>query len=203
MKYINAFFTVGAIGIVAAIFALLNISCQYEYESPKPGILEINLGTHSTQIPFFWVTVQGDTGTNSFEISIATIKAIRSDGAQVTIFSDIKAIETKTAIVNTLDFRAQDSSLIIGQTLVPPGEYIGVNMLIEPKKMVILNGYQNISVERPENLNPLLALRDEKFRVNEGQTTKILLTIDLDKSLVRGAFGYTFNPSYKLSIITK
>lgn len=199
MKYNNTYLTVLAIGIIAVVFIFFSINCQYEYESPQPGILEINLGTHSIGIPFFWVNFQGDTGTNSFEISIASLKAIRSDGAQVVIFSDNNAIEAKTMIVNTLDFRAHDSSLVIGQAFVPPGDYTSVLMLIEPKTEVILNGYQNITVERPEYYNPLLTFK-KNFRVNEGQMTKILLTIDLDKSLIRGAFGYTFSPSYDISI---
>ncbi len=186
-------------GIIAVIFALFNVNCQYEYESPQPGIVEINLGTHSTGIPFFWVNFQGDTGTNSFEITIASLKALRSDGAQAVIFSDIKAIEAKAMVVNTLDKRAYNSNLVIGQTYIPPGDYSGILMLIEPKREVILNGYQNITVERPDNFNPLLRF-EKNFRVVEGQMTKILLTIDLDKSLVRGAFGYTFNPSYSISI---
>ncbi|MDI6765987.1 MAG: hypothetical protein QME52_04095 [Bacteroidota bacterium] len=199
MKYNNIYLTVCAIGIIAVVFALFNVNCQYEYESPQPGIMEINLGTYSTGIPFFWINAQGDTGTNSFEISIASLKAIRSDGAQAVIFPDIKAIESKTMIVNTLDVRAYNLSLIIGQTFVPPGDYIGVLMLIEPKKEVILNGYQNINVERPEDFQPLLRF-EKNFRVNEGQITKILLTIDLDKSLVRGAFRYKFSPSYNITI---
>ena len=130
---------------------LANLGCQYEYASPLPGIIEIRLKTISdtTQIDF--------SPLNSFTLTISQLQAVRSNLSAVLMYSDIKAFDRKPNIVNTLDPRARDSTLVIGQTYGPPDTYIGVAMLVEPAEEVILRGYQVIPVIKPDGFNALLA----------------------------------------------
>lgn len=192
MKQFANSLSLSALVVVIILIALINISCQYDYNSPTPGIIQIRLKTISNNIEF--------TELNNFIIKITGIEAVRSNGSRVSIYEDLMAIESKTLLVNTLDFRARDSSLIIGETYVPPGDYVGVNMLIEPSTEVILRGYQIIYVNKPENFNSLLTFR-KPYHVDESKTTYITLTIDLDKTLVKGAYAYTFDPHYDITSI--
>jgi hypothetical protein len=176
------------------LIVLANIGCQYKYTSPLPGIIEIRLKTISdtTQIDFLPL--------NSFTLTISQQMAIRSSLSKVQMYSDIKAFETKPTIVNTLDPRAKDSTLVIAQTYAPPDDYIGVDVLLDPAKEVILRGYQVIDVVTGEGFNALLSFR-KPFHVTEGRQTTIILTIDLSKSLQKGAFTYTFIPDYEITSI--
>ena len=188
----KTFIKVSTTIVIFFLFVLINVNCQYDYHSPNPGIIQIKLKTISKNIEF--------TPLNNFVIKITGIEAVINKDKSVAIYNDLKAIESKTLLVNTLDFRARDSSLIIGETYVPPGDYIGVNMLIEPSREVILDGYRVILVNKPENFNPLLKF-EKNYHVDESRTTYITLTIDLDKTLIKGAFEYTFDPVYYISSI--
>ncbi len=194
MKTYKRFISWVAVITVLLLHLLVNIGCQYEYSSPLPGVIEIRLKTISdtTQIDF--------SPLNSFTLKISQQMTIRSSGSKVLIYSDIKAFETKPIIVNTLDPRARDSTLVIGQTYAPPDEYIGVDVLLEPAEEVILRGYQVIDVLRPEGFTALLSFR-KPFHVTEGKQTIITLTIDLSKSLQKGAFTYMFVPYYEITSI--
>lgn len=191
--FIRFFSSVVLITILFLSFLYIN-GCQYDYTSPLPGIIEIRLKTVSdtTQIDFLPL--------NSFTLTISQLTAIRSNFTKVLMYSDIKAFDTKPIIVNTLDPSARDSMLIIGQTYAPPDEYVGVDVLLEPAKKIILEGYRQIDVERPEGFSPLLSFR-KPYSVNEGKQTIITLTIDLNKSLKKGAFTYTFEPYYEITSI--
>ncbi len=190
-RYYKTFLKVSTI-ITFILFVLIDVNCQFDYHSPNPGIIQIKLKTISNNIEF--------TELNNFVIKITGIEAVITKDKRVAIFNDLKAIESKTLLVNTLDFRARDSSLIIGETYVPPGDYMGVNMLIEPSSEVILDGYRIIKVNKPDNFNSLLTFK-ENYHVDESRTTTITLTIDLDKTLIKGAFAYTFDPVYYISSI--
>lgn len=184
------------VAVITALFVLIlaNIGCQYEYSSPLPGVIEIRLRTISdtTQIDF--------SPLNSFTLTISQLQAVRSNLSSVLMYSDIKAFDIKPNIVNTLDPRARDSTLVIGQTYGPPDSYVGVTMIVEPAEEVILRGYQVIPVIKPEGFNALL-LFPKMYLLGEGQRTIITLTIDLDKSLQKGAFAYFFVPYYEISSI--
>ena len=48
----------------------------------------------------------------------------------------LQAIDREDTKLNTLDVRARDSALIIGQTYIPPGSYKGIDLLLN---LVTLN----------------------------------------------------------------
>jgi hypothetical protein len=194
MKPYKRFISWVALITILLLPILTNIGCQYDYTSPLPGIIEIRLKTISdtTQIDFLPL--------NSFTLTISQQMALRSNKSEVQMYSDIKAFETKPIIVNTLNPQARDSMLVIAQTYAPPDEYIGVDVLLQPAEEVILRGYQVIDVLTGEGFNALLSFR-KPFHVTEGKQTTITLTIDLSKSLQKGAFTYTFVPYYEITSI--
>lgn len=183
-------------------FALISLialgGCsQYEYSSPLPGIIDIRLRTKSNEIAF--------TPLNNFILKVTSVEAVRNDGARAAVYEDTKAIGRTTNIYNVLDLRARDSSLTMGQAYLPPGDYIGINLLIQPGASVILDGYRNIPVDPPDDFSPLLTFRKEGggtlFHIEEGITTSIVVTLDLDSTLQKGANKYYFRPYYYVSSV--
>jgi hypothetical protein len=192
MKDVLRQFAFLSASLTVVILALSQLSCQYDYSSPLPGLLEVRLKTISNNLEF--------DPLNSFTLKVTSVEAIRANLTRVIVYEDIKAIGRTANVYNTLDFRARDSSLVMGQGNAPPGEYIGVNLIVEPALQVILRGYQIITVIRPEGYTPQLEFR-RPFQIKEDQATSIVLTIDLDSTLVEGAFQYYFQPRYYISSI--
>ena len=195
MKIQRNFSQIVAMSWLPLLLVFVSIRCQqYDYSSPLPGLLSIRLHTiaDTTQLAF--------SPLNNFVLKVTSVNAERSDLAQAPILGDVKAIGRTTSIYNTLDAHAEDSSLVIGEGYLPPGDYLGVLMLIEPGDVIVLDGYRNINVEKPDNFNSTLSFL-KPFHINEQQTTRIVLTIDLNCSLVKGAEVYHFNPCYYISSI--
>jgi len=175
--------------ILASIF---NLGCQTEFASPEPGVIEVRLKTVSTNINF--------DPLNNFLLTVSSVEAVRSDDARAVIYGDLEAIDRKPTKLNTLDIRARDSLLIIGQTYVPPGEYKGIDLLLEPARQAILDGYRLITVERSPDFDPRLRFRSN-FTVQQLTTTRITLEVNLDSTLLRRANTYQFRPFYSISSI--
>src|ERR1051326_2493721 len=163
---------------------LLSVSCQYDYSSPLPGLVDIRLHTIS------------DSG----RIAFRALKTFVLKITRATAFRHDHAVKNQTVIYNTLDFHAEDSSLVVGQADIPPGDYLGVLMLIQPGPSVILDGYRNISVSTLPDFDPTLSFI-KSFKINEQKTTRIVLTINLDSSLVKRADTFLFKPYYYISSI--
>jgi hypothetical protein len=167
--------------------------CQYDYTSPLPGTIDVKLRVISNNIAF--------DPLNNFVLKVTSVEAVRtSDKARAPIYEDTKAIGRTTNVYNTLDFRARDSSLVMGEGYLPPAGYDGVNLLIEPGASVILDGYRTIPVYPAPDFNPLLSFRSA-FGITEQKTTSIIVTIDLDKSLFQQSNSYLFQPVYYISSI--
>ncbi len=194
MKSVRPFSPRGVFFLSIVVLSLLALSCQYDYVSPSPGMIGIRLKTisDSTRIAF--------DPLNNFVIHVSEVEAVRSNSSRVVIYADPKAISRTTNTYNTLDTRARDSSLVIGLGYAPPGDYIGVNLLVDPGTTVVLHGYQQINVTEPEGFSPLLTFR-APFKVTESQATQIVLTLNLDSTLIHGAFEYIFRPYYYISSI--
>jgi hypothetical protein len=173
---------------------LLNVRCQYDYSSPLPGLIDIRLHTisDSGRISF--------SALNNFVLKITQVTALRSDRFQAQVYGDVHAIKSTTGIYNTLDFHAEDSSLVVGQADIPPGDYLGVLMLIQPGPSVILDGYRNIPVTPVDGFDPTLSFL-KPFKILEQKTTRIVLTINLDSSLVKRSDTFLFKPYYYISSI--
>jgi hypothetical protein len=183
-----------AVLILIAGFALTNLSCsQYDYASPQPGTIEVRLRTISKNIDF--------SALNNFVLKVNSVTAVRTVGTQVEIFADdqAKGRQNPTSF-NTLDPRSRDSALVIGQAFAPPGDYSAVQLSITPSSNIILNGYQIVTVKLPEGFSTSLNF-EKSFSVREAAGTRIVLTIDLDSSLVKGAQVFYFRPEYFISSI--
>lgn len=181
---------------LAALLGLLmmNSCSQYEYTSPLPGTIDVKLHVISNNIAF--------DPHNNFVLKVTSVEAVRaSDLARAVILEDTKALSRTTNVYNTLDDRARDSTLVMGEAFLPPDDYIGVNLLIQPGERVVLDGYRNIDVTTESKFNPLLMFR-RPFRIDESRTTSLVVTIDLDKSLVQKSNVYLFVPVYFISSIT-
>jgi len=181
--------------LISFLVALLNLSCsQYDYSSPLPGLIDIRLHTitDTEKVAF--------SPLNNFVLKVVQVQAIRSDGAYAQVFADLKALGRTTGVYNTLDLHAKDSSLVIGQGFLPPGDYVAVLMIVEPGDFVVLDGYRNIRVTTPPKFESALKFR-QPFHVSEERTTRIVLTIDLSKSLIQQTDSYLFNPLYYISSI--
>jgi len=181
-----------SVALLFTLLALFNVSCQYDYSSPLPGIIEVRLKTVSTNIPF--------DPLNNFVIKVKQVDAYREDLTGVVIFEDLEATQRTTSVYNTLDFRARDSNLVMGLTYVPPGRYVGLAMSIEPSEAVIRDGYRIIPVEIPINFESILVF-PQVFEVKESRTTYIKVTVDLDLTLERRANTYRYIPHYYISSI--
>ncbi len=177
------------------------ISCQYDYNSPGPGYIEVILHTISSprNITF--------SPQNNFTLTITTVQAVRDNGALDLIYGDLKAFNRQPTVVNTLDTLARDSSEIMGLGYAPPGHYTTIDLLLTPGEIVTLDGYRQINVcadpkcGSPYPSNTFLQFQSP-FDVNEGQTTRVTLTINLDSTLVKGAEQYYFRPYYYISSIS-
>ena len=177
-----------------AFILSINSCSQYEYSSPLPGIIDVRLRTISdtSRISF--------SPLNNFVLKVTSLEGVRDDYARSPIYEDTKAIGRTANVYNTLDVRARDSSLIMGEGYLPPGNYVGVNLLIQPGGKVVLDGYRDIDIKLPDRFNALLTFR-KPFQIRELETTSIVVTIDLDSSLVQGANVYYFKPYYYISSI--
>jgi hypothetical protein len=176
--------------IIIILVALANLNCQYDYNSPQPGVIEVHFRTISTLI--------GHSALNNFLLNINTVNAIRADGGKLVVYQDIKAIGVSTQVINALDYGARDSTIVIGSTYAPPGQYVGMLVLLNPGSQIILRGYQVINVDTPDGFDGVLSFH-LPYPVSESRKTIVTLTLDLDKSLVKGAFTYTFSPVYYIS----
>jgi hypothetical protein len=177
--------------LLLAVLVFLN-SCQYDYNTPDPGIVQVRLKTISNNIAF--------DPLNNFVLKVSRIVAIREDASQLLVYEDLKSIKRTTSVYNTLDERARDSVLVIGMAYAPPGRYLGIDLEVTPADAVIRDGYRIISVQKSPDFDSKLRFR-EPFEIRESQTTAIKLAINLDSTLVQRANNYRFRPYYYISAI--
>lgn len=204
----NAKFQVVGAFYLFLIVTVFNLRCTpYDYVSPSPGIITVNLKTISHNIPF-----QSPIHLNGYLLSFpyiqspqAALEAVESNGYFVPIYSDLQSFQREFISYNVLDVRAEDSSLVLGQGYAPVGNYDGINLNVIPGTIVILNANspdsQSVPVNVPANVSSLLSFK-KSFQVQESKSTTIILTLDLDSSLVKGYSDYYFKPKYYISSIT-
>jgi hypothetical protein len=186
---------------LVASLVVLGLSCsQYDYTSPLPGVVEIRLHTivDTTKISF--------SPLNNFTLTVSQIYAFRSDGARAEIVADLNALTqsqssgSSARSFNTLDVRARDSALFMGETYLPPGDYTEIFIQkAQPGHFVILDGYRNIPIVNDTIQQDLFFVKP--FKITEGRHTNIVLTINLDSSLVKLADQFYFNPLYYISSV--
>lgn len=163
---------------------------DYEYSSPLPGILEVRLrvkNERTSVIPF--------SDFNIFNIIVKDVIAQRDDGAFLVILSDLNAIRRKRDgdTLNCLSLAARDSQLILGKTYAPPGVY--PTLVSERSTAVthdtILYRFDGISYQfipvRDQTIPSRFTMMQSHppIEIKEGETTVVVLTLDLDASMIR------------------
>ena len=178
------------IPIVIVIFS----SCQqYEYASPAPGTVSLRLRSYYTQFD----TLFSD---NNFTLKVTEIKAVRSDGILANVYEDVKSIGPTPDIYNVLGRDAYDSVLVIGEYPLPPGDYRGLILKVEPGPRVILDGYRSIPVEKlPSPLYSATVIINQGYRIEEARVTSLVITVDLDVTLSKLAYSFQYVPRYFIS----
>ncbi len=190
MKFKLNFVYLPGLVLCLALVSFFNISCQYDYSSPLPGILEVRLKSISNNITF--------DPLNNYVIKVSNVEAIRNDGVRTVIFEDLRATQRTTNVYNTLDVRARDGNLVMGQTYVSPGSYSGLTISIEGADAVIRDGYRIIPVEYPEG-NAGTLISASPYEVRESATTLITVVVNLDSTLLQRANTYRFRPFFYIS----
>ncbi len=194
---------------VVAFAVMLGFSCeQYEYASPTPGILEVRFAVRNEvnagYIPFG--DLDSTTGAqNLFAMVLNRLEVKQSGDVKQEIFSSLSAIRRNPDgdIFNCLHVSARDSMPLLGIAYVPPGHYTELVLSAS------LNG--PIIVSNPPVFNefPISALPPFvgsftlpiNVDVQESRTTKVVVTLDLDLSLIRRAEDYVYREVYYVSSV--
>ena len=170
------------------VLIALNLSCSLpSYDSPAPGVIEVRLKTISTKIPFLPL--------NNFTVKVSSVVAKRSDGAELTILEDVKAIAISDHTYNTLDSSAYFGRMVLGSAYAPAGKYAGIFIQISPSSMIIEDGYRNIAVDKGVPFNDYFQ-NYKPYTIRAGDTTRVYLTLDLDNGLQKGADKFYFLRQY-------
>jgi len=163
---------------------------DYPYASPSPGVLEVRMKTVSANIPY------GEL--NRLPMQLTAVRAVRSDNAKQDVFEDLRAIRRYTDSYDAFSRAAFDSTLEIGQTYTPPGSYVGLDITTQPLGIVVLDGYRTIPITYAADAESFIQLRTP-ITVEEGKTTIVVVSFDVDSSLVRGAETFHYNPTFFIS----
>lgn len=185
---------------------LLVGSCeQYEYSSPLPGLLEVrlrvaNTGPDSLYHPF--------GQANSFVLTLKELEVYREDGARLPVFANEYAIGRDNLNgdpFNCLDTLARDSAMILGRAFAPPGVFTRIVLRVEPRvsAVIVANEFGPptiIPVVDALGLN-LFSLSIPVAETVEGRLTRITVTLDLDRTLVRGLTTFSYQPYLYVSSV--
>ena len=156
------------------------------------GILEIRFKTISTLIPF--------SPLNSFSITVDSVLAIRSDTIRYEVYEALDSLHSSPRIFNTLDFRAQDSAILFGRTHLPVGHYFGWSLQVVPGNQVVLDGDRSFPVVKPDPFDPSLVFATP-FEIAASKTTSMVITVNLDYTLIERTSSYYYHPYYYVSSI--
>lgn len=195
--------------------ALLVFSCeQYEYTSPLPGLLEVRLRTiNSRQDTCSQCTEFIPFGLSNFTLKLTSLEVKRGDGARLPVYANEYAIGRNSEDgdpYNCLDTLARDSALVLGRTFAPPDVFTNVEFTVSPffPLVLILDtlshtynpidvvDFQRVAFHRlPKSGGSL------NIRVEEGRTTRVTVTINLDSTLVRRLEDFEYRPYFYVSSI--
>jgi hypothetical protein len=178
--------------ISSLLLAALSImGCKdYPYTSPTPGTLEVRLKTVSNNIPL---------GPGNFlEMQLTAVRAVRHDYAKQEVFEDKLAIRRYTEYYDALSQGAFDSTLQLGEAYSPPGSYLGIDLTTQPAGFVVLDGYRTIPIQFAADAESFLPLR-VPITIEEAKTTVVVISFDVDSSLVRGAETFHYHPKFYIS----
>lgn len=199
-----------AFGLQLVVIALLGISAlscsQYEYASPSPGILEVRLNVRNSRtdlIPF----VQG----NQFHLVLRELEAKKPDGVRLRILSDLSAIRRYKDgdSLNCLSPAARDSQMVLGIVYAPPATFTSLELRIQPVPFVVV--VNNLVPSFIPVLQPPTVISDlqrlpangteANITITENRRTLVIVTLDLDATLVRRTEWFEYHPTLTISSI--
>lgn len=200
--------------VLLILFALGGLSCeQYDYTSPLPGIVEVHLAVKNTRTDILSFTSSDTTGGQASSFFVLNVKALdiyETGGGIVPIYANLAAIRRNPDgdNFNALDALARDSAVIIGVGYAAPGTYNRVDLRVAPAQFVVKSfGLYSTTIDVVD-LPPYQQLQvmpgegeTLSFRVEEGRTTKVYVTFDMDRSLIRRVESFNHVPHYYVSSV--
>jgi hypothetical protein len=192
--------------VLVAAFALFSCS-DYEYSSPEPGIIEVRLKVINNRqelLPFTRVDSVVFPAANMIMV-LRTLHTTQSNGALLPVYSDLQAIRRNPDgdFYNCLTTLARDSALTLGQAYAPPEQFSGLQMVIDsPFGVDISYGFYGSFIPVTPVL-PFVALQalSASIPVESGRTTRIVVALDLDRSLIQLTESYLFQPVFFISSV--
>lgn len=203
-----------AVVLALALLALGGLSCeQYEYNSPLPGVVEFRLAVKNNRTELLnWVTsdTSGGSIASFFPLTLRTLEIFRNDGARQPIYANLYAVRRNDVgdPYNSLDTLARDSAFVLGVGYLPPGTYTRVEVTIQPSPTLLRSfGFYFTQVE-VRDLPPFQALQrlpdstsTLTIPVEEGKTTRVVVTFDMDRSLIQRDEWFDHIPHYFVSSV--
>ena len=187
----------------AAALAFLVPSCKdYPYESPEAGVLEIRLAVKNSRdlLPF--------SEYSAFILVLNDVQALQPGSVKLRVYSDLTAIRRYPEILNALNPSARDSVPILGKVYAPPGVYSELEVRMEFTDTIYTLSPEGGFVNRlpvvwppftvPTDLNVISGL---SITVEEARTTRVVVTLDLDQTLVRKPEEFELHPTFYVSSI--
>ncbi|MGA9117101.1 MAG: hypothetical protein WB626_10030 [Bacteroidota bacterium] len=218
-------------GVALLLFVFASLSCeQFEYASPTPGIVEIRLAVKKISPELAIIPFSGlDSATGSQNTLGMTVRDIRITAPasypeiiQLPLYASLEAIRRNPDgdIFNCLNLLARDSLLVLGIAYAPPGTFTGIEMELTPGPCLTGLGGQlgacvyvsygaygsQIGVVQMPPYQTYFVLPSAggslRIPVEEGRTTRVVVTLDLDRTLIRLEEEFAYYPTFYVSSVT-
>jgi hypothetical protein len=201
--------------VLLILFALGGLSCdQYDYRSPLPGIVEVRLAVKNNRTGILNFTTPDTTGGAAgsfFALNVKTLEVYEANSARVPIYANLYAIRRNPDgdFINALDVAARDSLLVLGVGYAAPGTYNRLELTVAPASFLVRSfGLYTTQIDVVD-LPPYQQLQQMpregetlSFTVEEGRTTRVVVTFDMDSSLIRRMETFNHLPHYFVSSVT-
>ena len=190
------------------ILSIYILSCtQYEYSSPSPGYIEIRFAVKNNRqdlLPFAPDSL--GFAVNNMFMNLRDLTATQGD-IELPIYADVNAIRRNADgdPFNCLDTRARDSLLVFGRCYAPPEVFTGLEVTIEPPPLLFISqGFygSTIPIVQVPPVQALQKFEGLNISVNQGRITQVVVTFDMDSSLVQLSESFAYIPHYYVSSVT-
>lgn len=196
------------------LFALGGLSCgQYEYSSPLPGIIEVRLAVNNTRTDILSFTSADTTGGfygSFFVLNLKVLEVFQADGGRLPIYANLAAIRRNPDgdNFNALAALARDSALLLGIGYASPGTYTRLEVRVSPAQTLTKSfGLYTTEVDVIDQppYQQLQQMPNEgetlSIPVEEGRTTRVVVTFDMDRSLIQRTESFNHLPHYYVSSV--
>jgi hypothetical protein len=201
--------------VLLFLFALGGLSCdQYDYNSPLPGVVEVRLAVKNNRTGILNFTPPDTTGATAASFFVLNVKTLEifqsSTGARLPIYANVYAIRRNPDgdDFNALAMAARDSQIVLGAGNAAPGTYDRLELTVAPASFLVRSfgayttqidvvdqpPYQQLQQMPPIGV-PL------SITVQEGHTTRVVVTFDMDSSLIRRVESFNHLPHYFVSSV--